>query len=227
MGILPWVTTTNWYSYCSSPSLIKWLSPKTVQKLEQNGLEVGTSVGSSTQTWLSVNSDELWGRITHDPVSIRLRTLQQTWSWYIGQQLWCSWISSLSHENLRTKLLKLLYQAHWRRSPWYSIWKRSEASGTSPSIPCHDLHPPEKTAVSSAWISARVKRSRRGSELSLQHWSIHSDSLALRRGRAIDAVVTPGELGCTTPWTMYHICNTPRSTNTPRCYWTSLPTVEH
>jgi hypothetical protein len=193
MGILPWVTTTNWYSYCSSPSLIKWLSPKTVQKLEQNGLEVGTSVGSSTQTWLSVNSDELWGRITHDPVSIRLRTLQQTWSWYIGQQL----------------------------------WKRSEASGTSPSIPCHDLHPPEKTAVSSAWISARVKRSRRGSELSLQHWSIHSDSLALRRGRAIDAVVTPGELGCTTPWTMYHICNTPRSTNTPRCYWTSLPTVEH
>jgi hypothetical protein len=44
-------------------------------EIGENGPKVGMSVGSNTETQLLVSFDELWGRISYDPVSIRARTL--------------------------------------------------------------------------------------------------------------------------------------------------------
>jgi hypothetical protein len=53
------------------------------------------------------------------------------------QQLWCSQISSSPYENWRTKLLKLLCQAHWMNSAWYSKLKKIEGAG---NLAAGDLH---------------------------------------------------------------------------------------
>jgi hypothetical protein len=44
-----------------------------------------------------------------------------------------------------------------------------------------------------------VKRSGKGGESGLWHRFISRDSLASRRGRAVDAVVATGDLDCATP----------------------------
>ena len=103
-------------------------------EIGENGPKVGMSVGSNTETQLLVSFDELWGRISYDPVSIRARTLWQSWSWYIGQQLWYNRVGRLLYGNRRKMPLKSLGQAHWRRFPWYSNLKKIPGAVHPPSV---------------------------------------------------------------------------------------------
>jgi hypothetical protein len=67
-----------------------------------------------------------------DPVSIWSRTLWQSWSWYIGEQLWYSRVDSSVYENRREMTLKLLCETNWTGSQWHSVWIRSHMQSTSP-----------------------------------------------------------------------------------------------
>jgi hypothetical protein len=61
-------------------------------------------------------------------------SLWLNWSWYIGQQLWCSLVGSYLHGNRGKRPLKLLCQDTERRWWWYSNNEISEMQSTPPPV---------------------------------------------------------------------------------------------
>jgi hypothetical protein len=119
-----------------------------------------------------VVSIQLWSQIVLDPVSEWPRSLWQIWRWYIREQLWCSWLGGLLNENQRKSVLELLCQAHWRRSPWYNIWKDLRCSAPAAGEPAPRSTPVLWFVLSGTQITARGNRSWHRDELGSCYCSV-------------------------------------------------------
>jgi hypothetical protein len=157
---------------------------------------------------LSVIFDQLWSQIVLDPVSKWPRSLWQSWSWYMGEQLWCSRIGSSLHENRRKMPLNLVCQAKQRsHSEWTDNWRRSFSS----PVCCAPW------SALSAMIRARLRMaSTRWAKRSMGElkdplgWigALPAVPTGWQRGRAAVTMVAVGFLCCATPGT-----NSPRHRN--------------